>query len=106
MSAGKRILIVDDDGPIREALVEVLAKEGFELDQAENGRKALQLLHDHVRPDVILLDLTMPVMNGCEFRQAQLADAELASIPVVVMSAVDMSGIHASAKLTKPCDVR
>jgi DNA-binding response OmpR family regulator len=46
VSAGKRVLIVDDDGSIREALVDVLAKEGFELDQAENGRKALQLLRD------------------------------------------------------------
>lgn len=99
-----RVLVVEDDGPVREALVGVLASRGFHLDQAEDGYQALRLLQDHDRPDVILLDLTMPGMNGWEFRQVQLADPELSSIPVVVMSAVDMSGISASAKLSKPCD--
>jgi len=101
-----RVLVVDDDSAVREALAHLLASEGFELDQAENGYEALQLLREQPHPDVILLDLTMPVMSGWEFRQVQLADPELSKIPVIVMSAVDMSDVPASAKLAKPCDLR
>lgn len=101
-----KVLVVEDDPGLRETMVELLALEGFATEQAENGSAALRILQrERVRPDLILLDLTMPVMNGWTFREAQLADPELASIPVVVMSAQDHGGIEAHAKLRKPFDV-
>ncbi|MFT3770120.1 MAG: response regulator [Minicystis sp.] len=83
----KRILVVDDDPDLREAMIDVLAGEGYHLVTAANGREALDLLAQGERPDVILLDLMMPVMNGHEMRAHQLADGAIADIPVVVMTA-------------------
>jgi two-component system, chemotaxis family, chemotaxis protein CheY len=97
------ILVIEDEPEIREAVVELLAREGFATDEAENGSEALKLLREHsIRPDLIVLDLMMPVMDGWTFRRAQLADPELAAIPVVVMSAVDTGDIEASATVQKP----
>src|SRR5512137_690369 len=81
-----RILVVEDDRDMREALVEVLRLEGYEVEAAGNGADGLELARRH-RPDVILLDLMMPIMSGWEFRAAQLKDARLAAVPVIVMSA-------------------
>jgi len=83
-----RILLVDDDIPSTEALKELLEGAGFGVVCAGNGREALA----HLRGGgdsfcVILLDVMMPVMNGYEFREAQLKDPKLASIPVVVVTA-------------------
>jgi two-component system response regulator MprA len=83
----KRVLIVDDDLDIREALGEVLASEGFEVLLARNGTDALRQLDAGSSPEIILLDLTMPEMNGREFRDAQLRRPSWAAIPVVVVSA-------------------
>jgi CheY-like chemotaxis protein len=97
------ILVIEDEPEIREALAELLAREGFATQEAENGSEALKLLRDRcVRPDLIVLDLMMPVMDGWTFRRAQLADPALAAIPVVVMSAVDSGDIEASATVQKP----
>lgn len=83
-----RILIVDDDRDIRETLKELVEQEGFAAICAENGEDALaELRNGGVLPCVILLDLTMPVMDGFAFRAAQLADPALAAVPVVVMTA-------------------
>ena len=81
-----RVLIVEDDRDMREGLARILAAEGIETHTAANGLAALDLLQDGWRPDVIVLDLMMPVMSGTEFRTAQLADPGLAAIPVVVVS--------------------
>jgi CheY-like chemotaxis protein len=82
------ILIIDDDHAIREMLTEALEDAGYRVASAENGQQALILLRaTPMLPCVILLDLMMPVMNGWEFRAAQQADAQLAAIPVVVLSA-------------------
>ena len=81
-------MVVDDDRDIRETVAEVLEDEGYTVVTAENGADALALL-ERVRPQVILLDLSMPVMSGEQFRQRQLADPALAAIPTVVMSATD-----------------
>jgi two-component system, chemotaxis family, chemotaxis protein CheY len=101
-----KVLVVEDDPVVRDAVVELLALEGFATEQAANGCEALRLLkRERDRPDLILLDLMMPVMNGWAFREAQLADPELAPIPVVVMSAQDSSTIQAHAKLQKPFEI-
>ena len=84
---GAMVLVIDDDADIRFAAVRLLQSDGYTAVAAENGREALRLLRRGVRPQLILLDLRMPVMDGFAFRAAQLADPALARIPVVVVSA-------------------
>ena len=101
----KRILLVEDDLGIRQALCGILEEEGYDVALADNGRAALDILRAGAAPDVIVLDLRMPVMDGWEFRAAQKNDPALASIPVIAVSA-DGSGkaaaIAAHAYLRKP----
>jgi CheY-like chemotaxis protein len=96
----KRVLVVDDDRDIRELLVELLASEGYEVASAPDGRRALAEARAR-RPDVILLDLMMPVMSGWEFREAQLRDPALADIPVLVVTAFEES-LDGTELLRKP----
>src|SRR6185436_19157933 len=81
------VLVVDDHEDVRMALEAVLVANGSEVVTASEGEEALGRLRDGVRPCVIVLDLMMPKLDGWEFREAQLADAALASIPVIVLSA-------------------
>ena len=85
----RSILIVEDDPDLREALSEVLRDEGYSVAMAADGREALDCLRRPWRPSLILLDLTMPVMNGWQFRAEQRQDPALSAIPVVVLSAGD-----------------
>jgi DNA-binding response OmpR family regulator len=101
-----RIMVVEDDRDIREALVEFLLDEGFEPIAAVNGSEALEHLK-RVEPHLILLDLMMPVMDGRAFRKAQLELPDRAHIPVVVISAfrdvsMDVITMNAAAVLKKP----
>jgi CheY-like chemotaxis protein len=95
-----RVLVVDDDRDIRELLVELLGGEGYLVSSAADGQQALVEAHAR-HPDVILLDLMMPVMDGWQFRAAQLEDPDLAEVPVVVISAFDHE-LDAAAVLQKP----
>jgi CheY-like chemotaxis protein len=81
------ILLVDDDESIRSSLKEHLEGEGHVVVTAADGQQAFRLLRRGARPDVIVLDAMMPVMNGWDFRSAQLSDPDFANIPVVVVSA-------------------
>jgi CheY-like chemotaxis protein len=99
-SPARRVLVVDDDRDNRELLVELLASEGYLVSSASDGRRALAEARA-MRPDVILLDLMMPVMNGWEFRDAQLRDPDLARVPVVVVSAFEDT-LDVEAILRKP----
>jgi CheY-like chemotaxis protein len=83
------VLVVDDDPGIREALADLLGEEGYHVVTAMNGVEALDKLREpsQARPCVILLDLMMPHMNGHQFFAEQQQDHELASIPIVVISA-------------------
>jgi CheY-like chemotaxis protein len=85
----RSILIVEDDSDLREALSAVLRDEGYTVAMAADGREALDRLRRRWRPSLILLDLTMPVMNGWQFRAEQRQDPALSGIPVVVLSAGD-----------------
>jgi len=79
------ILVVDDDLEILEVLSDILQSEGYLVDRARHGREALARL-DRKRPDLILLDMMMPVMDGREFYQAlRLRDDR--DIPLLVLSA-------------------
>lgn len=83
------ILVVEDDREQRETLCAMLDLVGFGHAQAANGQEALDYLNESRAPCLVLLDLEMPVMNGWEFRENQLADERLSHIPVVVVTAND-----------------
>ncbi len=76
------ILLIEDDSDLADAIVEVLRMEGYRVDLCRpTAMAALGLLAEGELPDLILLDLMMPNMNGWEFREAQLRDPRLAKIP-------------------------
>ena len=81
------VLIVEDDGDVREFMELLLQTSGYETMTASNGREALDRMHEK-RPCLVLLDLMMPVMNGYQFREQQLADDDLADVPVVCVTAM------------------
>jgi CheY-like chemotaxis protein len=81
-----RVLVVDDDAVIREVIGEFLRDQDYETVLAAHGREALALMRQW-RPDLVILDLMMPVMDGWEVRALQRADADLATIPVLIMTA-------------------
>ena len=102
------VFIVEDDVDTREMLGRFLELEGYRVETAANGKLALERLGSGVGPCVILLDLMMPVMDGWQFRQAQVQDRSLAGIPVIVVSAAGrerLEKIHADAYLSKPVDL-
>jgi len=83
-----QVLIVEDDASIRDMLNECLADEGYAVALARHGQEALDLLRANaLAPDLILLDLAMPVMDGWAFLAVQQADAALSAIPLIVFSA-------------------
>jgi CheY-like chemotaxis protein len=100
--ASPSVLIVEDDRDIRECMADALEMEGYTVGLAGNGREALEVLRSGARPDLILLDLLMPVMSGWEFRQVQLSDPLLSGIPVVVVSASAPGGLRPDRHLPKP----
>jgi CheY-like chemotaxis protein len=83
---GARILVVDDDDAIRETVGELLDLEGYGVDTAANGAVAWNKLEDGLQPDVIILDVMMPVLDGYGFREKQ-THSRHADIPVVIISA-------------------
>jgi CheY-like chemotaxis protein len=111
VARGSRILVVEDDPAIRQTVAEVLADEGFDVACAVNGADALAHLAAATVPDLILLDLSMPVMDGWAFRSAQRSDPRLAQIPTVVVSAShgadarSLAALAPDAFLAKPFDL-
>jgi two-component system, chemotaxis family, chemotaxis protein CheY len=92
------ILIVDDDRDIRESLGEILLHEGYHVELAENGARALELIRRGPTPALVLLDLMMPVMSGWEFLELAENDLALAEIPVLVVSAMPAPLAPAAAR--------
>ncbi|MGH6945769.1 MAG: response regulator [Kiloniellales bacterium] len=87
---GRLVMIVEDDEPTRSYLRHTLISEGWQVTEAANGREALALLQD-VRPDLILLDLIMPEVDGFEFLAERGKTPGLRSIPVIVVTAADLT---------------
>jgi CheY-like chemotaxis protein len=79
------VLVVDDDPDTCDLLGAVLVRAGYSVVTASNGREALAVLRS-IRPEMILLDIQMPLMDGAEFRQAQRRSHDLIKIPTVVMT--------------------
>ncbi len=107
--AGKRVLVIDDDFATREMLSLVLASDGYRVATACNGVDALERLRGFERPDLILLDLKMPKMDGCTFCAERQKAADWVAIPMIVLSGVadgaeKARAIGAMAYLQKPVD--
>lgn len=104
-----RILVIEDEADIAETMVMLLKTEGYSASYVANGQAALERLAGGDLPNLILLDLTMPVMNGAAFRRHQLADPRIAPIPVIVLTATptvyDRDELKPHATLTKPVGV-
>jgi CheY-like chemotaxis protein len=103
------VLVVDDEPLIAMALEAALEDAGHRVATAANGRQGLERLAEAPRPDLVLLDMMMPVMNGPAMLAAMAADPALAGIPVVVLSSLPEEAIRAragegvAAILLKPC---
>jgi CheY-like chemotaxis protein len=101
------ILVVDDDDDLRETVQMLLEEMGFSVTVAANGRVALERIHTGSHPNLILLDLMMPEMNGWQFLEHVRHDESLGSIPIVIMTAHrsrDPSGLPPEDFLHKPFD--
>lgn len=108
-----RVMIAEDDRSTRELLeVHICAAKGLELcASAQNGREALALIHRE-RPDLLLLDLVMPVLDGVQVLERLLTDAPPKRPKIIVTSAVTSDGVVRSAMrlgadyyVVKPCDM-
>ena len=108
------VLLVEDDRDTREVLTLILEGEGFTVTQASDGLDALDRLGELRRTDpeapyAIVLDYMMPRLSGAEFRQRQMADPQLAAVPVILVSAVAelarrAQALRPFAVLQKPVD--
>ena len=83
----KTIMVVEDDPDCLEATIDALQYGGYEVVTAANGLEALRYLDSHPAPELVLLDLMLPVMDGAEFLSEQRARPALARIPVALFSA-------------------
>src|ERR671916_457963 len=103
---GERILIVEDDQSLRDVVAEALGEEGYSVQAAASGLAALEVAAGW-HPDVVLLDLMMPRMDGEQFCIAMRTIDGLANVPIIVLSAARgaeqvATRIGASAALKKP----
>ena len=106
---GQKVLLVDDYSDAREMYTEYLEFMGYEVLQAQNGVEALERALDSC-PDIILMDLSLPIMDGWEATRRLKADKRTQSIPVVALTGHALAGISEGAKeagcdsfVTKPC---
>jgi CheY-like chemotaxis protein len=99
------ILVVEDDVHALDALTDLLEAGGYNVQKAQNGQEALVQAKERP-PSLILLDLSMPVIDGWEFMRQQRLEPAIADIPVVVITAL-VSAVPAGAKalVTKPINV-
>ena len=95
------VLLVDDVRSTRERVARVLVTGGFDTLEAADGREALRVLANSPKVDAILLDLLMSGMNGWEFRELELRNAHLASIPTLVVT-VKALGSTSATPFTSP----
>lgn len=103
----RRILIVEDDADVREALADALSEDGTEVVMAVDGIDALARLREGLRPSVILLDLRLPRLGGEGFLRELRADPRFEHVPVITMTGGSgaAQGTDIVARLQKPIDV-
>lgn len=105
----RNILVIEDDHNIRVVIRQALESEGYKVYSAANGRDGLELLKQIDQPNLILLDLMMPLMTGWEFIKAQKKHRLLRDIPVVIVSATEsIQGTHVPAReiIHKPFEIQ
>lgn len=99
----QKVMVIDDDQDFRLAICELLVDEGFTVMTAKDGETGLNnLIHHNERPDIILLDLMMPVKSGMEFRREQLLLDEIKDIPVLFLTG--QGYVEGESCLLKPFD--
>lgn len=106
-----RVLVVEDNPDVLAAVVDALTERGYSVDSATDGLKALALLRIVPQPDVILLDLMMPRVDGAHFLAELRQIPAFQSVPVILMTANQLSShqfrdLNASALLAKPFSVK
>lgn len=104
----KQVLIVEDDVDVRSALAAVLESEGYAVAEAQHGEEALRILREG-QVCIVLLDIFMPVMNGCVFMDEQGRDPAIADVPVIVITADPAAARKATRRrivdaMVKPID--
>ncbi len=107
-----KVLYVEDEADLRDYLVEELLDEGYEVLEAENGQQGLEMASTDI-PDLIISDITMPVMNGMDMLEKIKENASLTEIPVILLSALNDEEFHDKANklgvevyFVKPADMR
>jgi two-component system, cell cycle response regulator DivK len=108
----KRILVVEDQEDNRRILRDLLTNAGYQVFEAENGGEALGAATAH-RPDLILMDIQLPVLDGYEATRRLKADPQVGQIPVIVITSYALSGDEGKARaagcddyVTKPYSPR
>jgi CheY-like chemotaxis protein len=106
-----KVLLVENDSVTRADIAETLRDEGYAVDEARNGKEALAILDaGGEQPIMILLDLSTPIMNGWDFRRAQLSNPRHAAIPVALMTGNMQAAEYArelgTQLLKKPFDLK
>jgi len=102
-SVSQPILIAEDDPGVLGFLVKVLTNRGYQVQTATRGDDAIALIRKH-RPKLVLLDVLMPGVDGKDICRRMRGDAEMVGIPVILMSALDRSSLHALAQETGASD--
>ena len=86
-----KICLIEDDDSLRFTMREILEKQDVKIIEAENGKIGMSILqNEEIKPDLILLDLMMPVMNGFEFLKA-IRETDLSSIPILVLTGAELT---------------
>jgi len=102
MNATRKVLVVDDDPVVRKSFDRVLTGKGYAVITAENGEEALAAIAKQ-RPDLILMDIQLPIMDGYEATRRIKADASLRSIPIIAVTSYALSGEGQKARVAG-CD--
>jgi len=108
----KKILVVEDQEDNRQILRDLLSSAGYEMSEAENGQEALVAVAKE-RPDLILMDIQLPIMDGYEATRRIKSDPKTRAIPIIVVTSYALSGDEAKAReagcdayVTKPYSPR
>jgi two-component system, cell cycle response regulator DivK len=105
----RKVLLVEDYGDAREMYTQCLEMSGFEVVEASNGVEALQRAFE-TNPDIVVMDLSLPLMDGSEATRRLKADRRTARVPVIALTGYSVAGVLDAARqagcdacLTKPC---